>query len=143
MSDTNTIQVNDLVVEHLTEAGPLCVLDCSEFRVAGGSSVAIMGPSGCGKSTLLGVLAGLTLPTKGTITIGETRITALSEQGRIAFRKKAIGVVYQADNLLPFLTVSQNIHLQLALCADTTDAEQRIAALLERLGLWPTWSTPP
>ena len=137
MSDTNTIRVKGLVVEHPTAAGaqPLRALDCPEFVVAGGSSVAIMGPSGCGKSTLLGVLAGLALPTAGSVTIGMTEITALSESGRVAFRKDAIGVVYQSDNLLPFLTVTENIRLQLALCADTKDAESRTADLLGRLGL--------
>ena len=115
MSDTNTIQVNDLIVEHLTITGSFRALDCPEFVVPGGSNVAIMGPSGCGKSTLLGVLAGLAMPTAGSVVIGTTEITSLSESGRVAFRKNAIGVVYQADNLLPFLTVSENIRLQLAL----------------------------
>jgi putative ABC transport system ATP-binding protein len=135
MNDTNTIRVNGLVVEHRTVAGPLRALDCPEFVVAGGSSVAIMGPSGCGKSTLLGVLAGLALPTTGSVTIGETEITSLSESDRVAFRKDAIGVVYQADNLLPFLTVFENIQLQLALRGDTEDVENRITHLLDRLGL--------
>ncbi len=135
MSATNTIKVDDLVVEHHTVDGPFRALDCPTFAVVGGSSVAIVGPSGCGKSTLLGVLAGLAMPTAGKVTIGTTEITSLSESERVAFRKEAIGVVYQADNLLPFLTVSENIRLQLALCADTEDAERRTADLLDRLGL--------
>ena len=135
MSDTNTIRVDGLIVDHPTAAGPFRALDCPELVVAGGSSVAIMGPSGCGKSTLLGVLAGLAMPTSGDVTIGTTEVTSLSESDRVAFRKDAIGVVYQADNLLPFLTVAENIRLQLALCADTGDAERRTADLLDRLGL--------
>jgi putative ABC transport system ATP-binding protein len=135
MSDLNTIRVHDLVVEYPTAAGPLRALDCPEFVVPGGSSVAITGPSGCGKSTLLGVLAGLTRPTAGEATIGATEVTSLSEPNRVAFRRVAIGVVYQADNLLPFLTVSENIRLQLALCGDTGEAESRATVLLERLGL--------
>jgi putative ABC transport system ATP-binding protein len=135
MSDTNTIRVHSLVVDYPTAAGPLRALDCPEFVVPGGSSVAITGPSGCGKSTLLGVLAGLTMPTAGEVTIGTTEFTSISEPDRVAFRKDAIGVVYQADNLLPFLTISENIRLQLALCADTDHAEHRTADLLERLGL--------
>ena len=135
MSDTNSIRVRDLVVDYSTAAGPVRALDCPEFVVSGGSSVAIMGPSGCGKSTLLGVLAGLTMPTAGEVTIGSTEVTSLSEPDRVAFRKNAIGVVYQSDNLLPFLTVSENVRLQLALCADTGDAEGRTTELLERLGL--------
>lgn len=135
MNDMRTIQVHDLVVEYQTAAGPLRALDCPDFRVPGGTSVAITGPSGCGKSTLLGVISGLTAPTSGVISIGPTEITSLSETERVAFRRHAIGVVYQADNLLPFLTVSENIRLQLALCGDTDEAERRTTNLLERLGL--------
>lgn len=135
MSDTNTIRVHGLIVDYATAAGPVRALDCPEFVVSGGSSVAIMGPSGCGKSTLLGVLAGLAMPTAGEVSIGTTEVTSLSEPGRVAFRKNAIGVVYQADNLLPFLTIAENIRLQLALCGETELAEHRTADLLERLGL--------
>jgi ABC-type lipoprotein export system ATPase subunit len=81
------------------------------------------------------VLAGLTMPTAGAVTIGATEITSLSEADRVAFRKNAIGVAYQGDNLLPFLTVTENIRLQLALCADTDHAERRTGELLERLGI--------
>ena len=135
MKGMNTIHVNGLVVEHLTAAGPFRALDCPELVISGGTSVAIMGPSGCGKSTLLGVLAGLAMPTAGSVTIGMTEITSLSESRRVAFRKDTIGVVYQVDNLLPFLTVSENIRLQLALSDDSKDVEQRTADLLDRLGL--------
>jgi putative ABC transport system ATP-binding protein len=135
MNDINSIQVAGLVVEHPTAAGALRALDCARLSVTGGSSVAVMGPSGCGKSTLLGVLAGLAAPTSGSITIGTTEITSLSESQRAVFRKQALGMVYQADNLLPFLTIIENIRLQLALCGDTEDAERRTAELLERLGL--------
>jgi putative ABC transport system ATP-binding protein len=135
MNDGNTIRVRDLVVDYPTSAGTLRALDCPEFVATGGSSVAITGPSGCGKSTLLGVLAGLTAPTAGTVAIGPTEITALCESERAALRKDAIGIVYQADNLLPFLTVAENIRLQLALGGDVDQAERRTAELLERLGL--------
>lgn len=135
MNDDRGIRVDGLVVEHPTASVPLRALDCDELVVAGGSSVAIVGPSGCGKSTLLGVLAGLATPTAGTVSIGATEITTLSEAARVAFRRSTIGVVYQADNLLPFLTVFENVRLQLALSGDTQDPERRTRQLLDRLGL--------
>ena len=135
MNDDRGIRVEGLVVEHPTASGPLRALDCDALFVVGGSSVAIVGPSGCGKSTLLGVLAGLATPTAGTVSIGATEIATMSEAARVAFRKEAIGVVYQADNLLPFLTVFENVRLQLALSGDTQDPDRRTHELLDRLGL--------
>lgn len=135
MIQSNTIQVRDLIVEHRTLSGPLRALDCAELVVPGGTSIAIVGPSGSGKSTLLSMLAGLAMPTRGAVSIGATALTALSEPHRIAYRKRAIGVVYQADNLLPFLTASENVRLQLALCGDTEHAATRTAGLLNQLGL--------
>ena len=134
-SDINVIRVKDLVVDYPTVAGPIRALDCAVLKIAGGSSAAIMGPSGCGKSTLLCILAGLASPNAGSVSVGATVLTSLSESARVAFRKSAIGVVYQADNLLPSLTVSENVRLQLALCADILNAEARTAALLDQLGL--------
>ncbi len=135
MKNTNTITARGLRVEHVTIRGVICVLDCEEFTVKAGESVAIMGPSGSGKSTLLGLLAGLAQPTTGSVTIGLTTISSLTQSQRVAFRKENFGIVYQADNLLPFLTVAENIRLQLVLCGDTEGAETKIADLLEKLGL--------
>ena len=135
MTGTNAIRLAGLLVDYPTAAGPLRALDCAALAVAGGTSLAVMGPSGCGKSTLLCMLAGLALPTAGSVVIGDTDITALSEAGRVRFRKSAIGVVYHADNLLPTLTVTENIRLQLALCGDTDKAVTRTADLLEQLGI--------
>ena len=135
MTALNAIEVTNLVVQHATVMGPLTALDCPALTLPAQSSTAIIGPSGCGKSTLLCMLAGLAKPTQGAVCIGTTDLTVLSEARRVAFRKARIGMVYQADNLLPYLTVAQNIRLQLALCADTAQAEARTAALLDQLGL--------
>lgn len=129
------IRVEDLVVDYPTAAGPLRALDCPRLAIEGGSSVAIVGPSGCGKSTLLCMIAGLAAPSAGRVAVGDIIITALSEPERVAFRKQAIGVVYQADNLLPHLTVMENIRLQLALCGDIERAGPRAIAVLDQLGI--------
>lgn len=129
------IRAEDLVVEFATDSGPLRALDCPEIVVAAGSSLAVTGPSGCGKSTLLGVLAGLASPTAGSIVIGGTDLTALSESARTAFRQRTVGMVFQADNLLPFLTVAENVRLPLALSADRDEPQRRTDEVLDRLGL--------
>ena len=135
MSGASSIKVRSLVVDYVTLAGPLRALDCSELSVEAGASLAIVGPSGCGKSTMLCMLAGLAQPSTGSVDIGGTVMTDLSEAERIAFRKTTIGMVYQADNLLPFLTLAENIRLQLALSGNTDNAETRTADLLDRLGI--------
>ena len=137
MTGPGAVQVRGLVVDYATQAGPLRALDCDDLTISAGSSLAIIGPSGCGKSTMLCMLAGLAMPTAGTVAIGGTLLTGLTEAARVAFRKARIGVVYQADNLLPFLTVTENIRLQLALCGATALAEAatRTSDLLARLGI--------
>jgi putative ABC transport system ATP-binding protein len=129
-----SIHVESVVVEHATPSGPIRALDGVSFAVDAGSSVAITGPSGCGKSTLLGVLGGLALPTAGTVRIGGEEISSLPERRRSDLRRSHVGFVYQADNLLPFLTVVENVELQLALDGDSTGADRPLD-LLGKLGL--------
>jgi len=133
----NAIVVRDVVVDHAAASGAVRALDRVSLDVVGGSSLAIMGPSGCGKSTLLGLLAGLALPTSGTVTVGGRTISELRERERVRFRRQALGMVYQADNLLPHLTVEENVGLQLAICRRETKGIEHDdpTALLGRLGL--------
>lgn len=135
MTAPGTIRVRSLVVDFATQSGPLRALDCADLTIRAGTNLAIVGPSGCGKSTLLCMLAGLAQPSSGSVEIGGASLADLSEAARIALRKDSIGVVYQADNLLPFLTVTENIRLQLALCGAPADAAARTADLLRRLGI--------
>ena len=137
MTGPGAVQLRGMVVDYVTLAGPLRALDCDDLTIRAGSSLAIVGPSGCGKSTMLCMLAGLAQPTAGTVAIGGTSLTGLTEAARVAFRKAHIGMVYQADNLLPFLTVTENIRLQLALCGAPApaDAATRTTDLLARLGI--------
>jgi ABC-type lipoprotein export system ATPase subunit len=128
------IHVESVVVEHATPGGPVCALDGVSFTADAGSSVAITGPSGCGKSTLLGVLGGLAIPTAGTVRIGGEEISSLSERRRSDFRRTHVGFVYQADNLLPFLTVAENVGLQFVLDGSSTGVDWSLD-LLDKLGL--------
>jgi putative ABC transport system ATP-binding protein len=90
-------------------------LDGISIGLEAGSFTAIMGPSGSGKSTFLNVAAGLDRPTEGTVTLGDTDLAGLSERRLTIMRRERIGFVFQAFNLLPSLTVAQNIALPLRL----------------------------
>ncbi len=137
MSSNNAIVVHGLVVDHITASGVVRALEIESASFAPGASAAVMGPSGCGKSTLLGVMAGLSTPTGGTVTIGDVVVSALPERQRVRFRRQTVGMVYQADNLLPHLTVEENVGLQLAICRrhEQSDAAFDPLQLLQHLGL--------
>ena len=134
MTTDASITVDSVIVEHQTASGPVRALDGVSLTVDGGSSVAITGPSGGGKSTLLGVIGGLARPTWGTVRIGDAKISDLSERDRSDFRRSHIGFVYQADNLLPFLTLLENVGLQLSLNGKSSGTGRSLAVLAD-LGL--------
>jgi putative ABC transport system ATP-binding protein len=134
MSIDASITVDAVVVEHQTSSGPVRALDGVSFTVGSGSSVAITGPSGGGKSTLLGVIGGLARPTSGSVRIGDSEISELPESDRSDFRRSHVGFVYQADNLLPFLTLLENVGLQLSLDGESSGTGKSLAALAS-LGL--------
>ncbi|MEV5611876.1 ABC transporter ATP-binding protein [Streptomyces sp. NPDC052225] len=109
-------------------------LDHVSLALPHGSFTAVMGPSGSGKSTLLQCAAGLDRPTSGTVTVGGTELTRLSERRRTLLRRDRIGFVFQSYNLLPALTAEQNVALPLRL-AGRRPAKAEVRAALERVGL--------
>ncbi|RPH64147.1 MAG: ATP-binding cassette domain-containing protein [Burkholderiales bacterium] len=128
-----------IIVEHLSKRvrdadGWLTILDDLSFRVSAGQTVAVVGASGSGKSTLLGLLAGLDLPSEGTVTMFGESLFALDEDGRAAWRARNLGFVFQSFQLLPQMTALENVMLPLELAGDRRAAE-RSRALLERVGL--------
>jgi putative ABC transport system ATP-binding protein len=98
-----------------------------------GEIAVLVGRSGSGKSTLLNLVAGIDRPTSGRVLVAGTDLTALDEQRRTLFRRRHIGFVFQFFNLIPLLTVEENLALPLDL-NDRADAA-RIRALLDRVGL--------
>ncbi|MFF4170737.1 ABC transporter ATP-binding protein [Streptomyces sp. NPDC001744] len=99
-----------------------------------GTFTAVMGPSGSGKSTLLQCAAGLDRPTSGSVTVGDTELTTLSETRLTLLRRRRIGFVFQAFNLLPSLTAEQNVALPLRL-AGRRPKRAQVREVLEQVGL--------
>ena len=109
-------------------------LDNVSFSVEQGEFVAIIGPSGSGKSTLLHILGGVDIPTSGNVIINNTDISTLDETALAVFRRRQIGLVYQFYNLIPILTVEENLTLPLLLDGRKPDKRQ-VDDLIDKLGL--------
>jgi putative ABC transport system ATP-binding protein len=111
--------------------------DCGEF-------VVLLGKSGSGKSTLLNLISGIEKPDSGTIAINGVCITDLKERERTLFRRDNVGFVFQFFNLIPTLTVLENVTLPQELAGrGTNEAAQQAIVLLERVGLADRRSTFP
>lgn len=106
-----------------------------DLKVEKGKFIAIMGPSGSGKSTLLHLIAGLTKPDAGSIEIEGRDITGLSDFRMTELRRRRIGIVFQAYNLIPTLTAEQNITLPLALDRNGAKQKRDLSTLLTKLNL--------
>lgn len=131
--------MNILEVKHLTKTygeGNTLVkaLDDISFEVQHGEFVAIVGPSGSGKSTLLHILGGVDVPTEGQVIVDQTDISTLDETALAIFRRRQIGLIYQFYNLIPILTVEENLTLPLLLDGNKPDQRQ-LKDLVERLEL--------
>ena len=109
-------------------------VDDVSFTVEQGEFVAIIGPSGSGKSTLLHIIGGVDTPTTGNVIVDGTDITKLKESPLSIFRRRQIGLVYQFYNLIPILTVEENLTLPLLLDGRKPNKEQ-IDYLVSNLGL--------
>lgn len=111
------------------------VLDALSLDIAAGEFVVVLGRSGSGKSTLLNLLAGIDVADEGTVTICGTDLGGLGDAGRTRFRRDRVGLVFQAFNLVPTLSVEENLRLPLELRGEWRDATAKAGAMLERLGL--------
>ncbi|MEC5078766.1 ABC transporter ATP-binding protein [Xanthomonas oryzae pv. oryzicola] len=109
------------------------MLDNVSLTVSEGDSIAIVGASGSGKTTLLGLLAGLDLPSRGSIALSGQDLGQLDEEARAAVRAREVGFVFQSFHLLPALTAEENIALPLELAGREDPA--RVREVLEAVGL--------
>jgi putative ABC transport system ATP-binding protein len=112
----------------------LTVLKDITFDLEPGDFLAILGPSGSGKTTLLGLLAGLDLPTSGTVHLDGQNLGSMNEDERARVRVEKIGFVFQSFQLIPTLTAQENVQVPLELRAEP-DAGRRAEELLIRVGL--------
>ncbi len=128
------IKVNNLSKQVQVLEDELTILNSLSFQVSRGESLAIIGPSGSGKSTLLGILAGLDLPSTGSVHIDGKRITSMSEEARASIRARYVGFVFQSFHLLPGLTALENVALPLEL-RSKSDALITAKEFLSRVGL--------
>ena len=113
---------------------PLTILHDNSFSVAIGETVAILGASGSGKSTLLALLAGLDLPSSGSVTLVGENLVRLDEDERAVLRGRVLGFVFQSFQLLPSLSAVENVMLPLEL-AGTPNAGVEAEYWLERVGM--------
>lgn len=137
-----------LRIEHLSKIygkgdTEVRALDDVSFTVPKGQFVAIIGPSGSGKSTLLHILGGVDTPTDGHVYVDGTDITTLDETALAIFRRRQIGLIYQFYNLIPILTVEENMTLPLLLDDKKVDRAHfdslvRVLGLQHRLGHLPS-----
>ena len=112
----------------------LTILDGVSFTIAAGEAVAVVGASGSGKSTLLSLLAGLDVPSEGSVSLDGVVLSTLDEDGRARIRGEKVGFVFQSFQLLPALTALENVMLPLELRGDR-DALAPARRILERVGL--------
>jgi putative ABC transport system ATP-binding protein len=126
--------VRDLEKTYLSGGRPLTVLRDVNFRIEDGDFVAIIGPSGSGKTTLLGLLAGLDVPSSGSVHLDGTELSRLSEDERARLRRHKVGFVFQSFQLIPSLTAQENVQVPMELRGDA-GAPERAAELLARVGL--------
>jgi putative ABC transport system ATP-binding protein len=133
---TATLAVRDLSVEYDSAGYTVRPLQGLSFDAHDGQLVVVLGPSGCGKTTLLSCLAGLLVPTSGSIVFAGTEVTSLRGQAMAAYRTHRVGVVFQAFNLIPSLSARGNVMTPLRLAGRRrADARARADELLGRVGL--------
>ncbi|MCH2301357.1 MAG: ABC transporter ATP-binding protein [SAR324 cluster bacterium] len=130
------IQFIDVYKSYRNGATPVTALQGVNLSFEAGDFVTIMGPSGGGKTTLLNLLAGLDLPDRGQIILQGRKISDLSDHDLTLLRRKEIGFVFQFFNLMPTLTVQENVELPLLLAHSSKSEGSRVKTLLEYVGLW-------
>jgi putative ABC transport system ATP-binding protein len=137
MEPPHLIDLRDVVKDYVTDAGPFRALKSVSLEVDAGEFIAVVGPSGCGKSTLMNMLTGIDRPTSGSIVVGGTDLRGMSESRMAQWRGRTVGVIFQFFQLLPTLTVAENVMLPMDFAGlwSGREREERAMHLLELVGL--------
>jgi len=133
---TPIIQFIDVYKSYQSGSQLVTALEAVNLSLDAGDFVTIMGPSGGGKTTLLNLLAGLDLPDKGQIILNGRKVSDFSDHELTLLRRNEIGFVFQFFNLMPTLTVMENVELPLLLAHSSRTDSERIKTLLDYVGLW-------
>lgn len=151
-TSTNTLQTGSAPAAELVQLQDIkfrwkpklpLILDIASLRIPTGAKVFVKGSSGSGKTTLLNLIAGVIVPETGSITIESTRLSSLSGAQRDRFRADNIGFIFQMFNLVPYLSVLENVTLALMFSQERrkrlkSTAEEEARRILSRLGLGET-----
>jgi len=139
LADGHLIDIRDVTKDYLTDAGPFRALKSVSLQVDRGEFIAVVGRSGSGKSTLMNMITGIDRPTAGSVVIGGTNLTGLSESRVAQWRGRTVGVIFQFFQLLPTLTVIENVMLPMDFAGRVPVRERRARALalLSRVGVAP------
>jgi putative ABC transport system ATP-binding protein len=130
------LSTQNLVVEYPSGGNTIRPIDGFDLELEPGSLNILLGPSGCGKTTLLSCLGGLLTPTSGRITVGDVDVTALNHRAMSHYRRRKVGIVFQAFNLVPSLTAVENVTVPLRAAGySRRAARERAEELLTRVGL--------
>lgn len=140
----NILEVQGIKKTYDKDSMPVQALNGIDLQFKQGEFASIVGPSGSGKTTLLNIIGGLDDPTEGKVIIDEINISALSGSKKTDFRMKNIGFVFQSFNLIPVLTVKENIEFVMFLQGLSKDArEKRTAELIDSVGLTEKTNSRP
>jgi len=138
------LHTENLVVEYPSGGNTIRPIDGFNLDLDPGSLNILLGPSGCGKTTLLSCLGGLLTPTSGRITVGDVDVTALNRRAMTRYRRRNVGIVFQAFNLVPSLTALENVTVPLRAAGySRRAARERAVELLTRVGLQDRMSHRP